>query len=116
GRAYYIPHQYEHLYAHSLHPVRPMDGPRPGADWHPDDLLILPLLGTTGEFLGTLSVDDQVDGRRPTIPVVETLEIFANQAAIAIENAQLLGRYRQRIAEMSSLNALGQALAASLDL
>ncbi len=99
GRAYYIPNEERGEY---------------GEGWHPEDLLLLPLLSTTGEFLGMLSVDLPDDKNKPTRNVVETLEIFANQAALAIENSQLFQRYKQRIAEMSALNQLGQALSASL--
>jgi GAF domain-containing protein len=99
GRAYYIP--------------EPNRG-EVGDEWHPEDLLLLPLLSTNGEFLGILSVDMPYDHSKPTRNVVETLEIFANQAALAIENSQLFQRYKARIAEMSALNQLGQALSASL--
>ena len=87
---------------------------RGAGGWHPEDALLLPLTSTMGEFLGLLSVDDPIDGARPTRAVVETLEIFANQAAIAIENAQLFARYKHRITELATLNQLGQRLASSL--
>ncbi len=58
--------------------------------WHPDDALVVPLRDSRGATLGILSVDAPVDGRRPVRSTIEPLEIFAHQAAIAIENFRLL--------------------------
>ncbi len=57
--------------------------------WHPLDALFAPLLSTAGELIGILSVDRPVDGRRPDKLRCEMLEMFAVQAAIAIDNARL---------------------------
>jgi PAS domain S-box-containing protein len=59
-------------------------------DWHPEDLLFVPLLGKDGRVLGTISVDDPVDGRRPTPDSLRILELFAREAAFAIELSTLL--------------------------
>jgi PAS domain S-box-containing protein len=116
GRAYYISHEHRDVWHARIQSVTMMDsdGAYEAGGWHPEDALLLPLTSTMGEFLGLLSVDDPIDGRRPTRAVVETLEIFANQAAIAIENAQLFARYKHRITELGTLNQLGQRLASSL--
>ena len=58
--------------------------------WDPDDALIVPLRDSRGGVLGMMSVDAPVDGRRPVRSTVEPLEIFAHQAAIAVENFQLV--------------------------
>jgi PAS domain S-box-containing protein len=60
----------------------------PGS-WHPHDLLLVPLVGPGGDIQGLLSVDQPLDGRAPNRETVEALEIFAAQAALAIENAHL---------------------------
>ena len=54
GRAYYMPAGTwgQTLMAHLYHRAAARRR-RPGAEWHPEDLLFLPLLSTTGEFLGT---------------------------------------------------------------
>lgn len=64
-------------------------------DWHPDDLLFVPLTGKDEEILGTISVDDPVDGRRPTPASLQILELFAREAAFAIEQSQLLFELRR---------------------
>jgi len=59
-------------------------------DWNPDDLLYAPLRLANGRIVGSVSVDDPVDGRRPTKESLAPLELFLNQAAVAIENARLI--------------------------
>ncbi|HVO71378.1 MAG TPA: GAF domain-containing protein, partial [Aggregatilineaceae bacterium] len=67
-------------------------GPRA---WHPDDLLLVPLYGSGGRWLGLISVDEPLSGRRPDLATVEALEIFASQASFAIENYRLVERIQQ---------------------
>ncbi|OGD75309.1 MAG: hypothetical protein A2Y64_03450 [Candidatus Coatesbacteria bacterium RBG_13_66_14] len=50
-------------------------------NWHPRDLLFVPLRGPRGRLVGTLSVDDPFDGRRPSRDSLKVLELFANMAA-----------------------------------
>lgn len=57
--------------------------------WHPEDCLFAPLTGPGGDLLGVLSVDLPLDGRRPGPGQRETLEMFAEHAAIAIRHAHL---------------------------
>ena len=72
--------------------------------WHPDDILLVPMIGRRGELVGVISVDDPVDGRRPQPESLYTLEIFANQAAQAIENVQLYDELRQRLLSLQEAN------------
>ncbi|HMA36612.1 MAG TPA: GAF domain-containing protein, partial [Chloroflexia bacterium] len=118
GRAYYISHEHKDVWPASVltAPGRAVPGADAPNAWHPEDALLVPLTSTTGSFLGILSVDDPADGRRPNRQAVETLEIFANQAAIAIENAQLFDRYKHRITELGTLNQLARSLATLLNI
>ncbi len=81
------------------HGYRPLLRPRrAGPDaWHPDDILLVPLFSRRGELIGVTSVDDPADGLRPQPETLYTLEIFAHQAAQAIENVQLYSELRQRL-------------------
>ncbi len=56
--------------------------------WHREDALIIPL-SIKGLKVGYLSVDEPYDGDIPGIETVHLLELFANQAAIAVENIRL---------------------------
>lgn len=59
-------------------------------DWDPEDLLYAPLRLADGQIVGMLSIDDPLDGRKPTKDALAPLELFIHQAAVAIENAQLI--------------------------
>lgn len=58
------------------------------AEWHPFDSLIVPMT-IQSKFVGYISADQPVDGRIPSIETIRLLELYANQAAIAIENLRL---------------------------
>jgi PAS domain S-box-containing protein len=64
--------------------------PEEMVDWDPQDLLYAPLRLANGHIVGVLSIDDPIDGRRPTRESLAPLELFIHQAAVAIENAQLI--------------------------
>ncbi len=63
--------------------------------WRAYDMLFIPLL--SGESLvGCLSVDEPRNGQAPTLETVQALEIFANQAVTAIENARRYSDAREQ--------------------
>ena len=64
-------------------------------DWHPQDMLYAPLRTPEGRIVGILSMDDPIDGRKPTKESLTPLELFLHQAAITIENAQLIESLRE---------------------
>ncbi len=59
-------------------------------DWDPQDLLFAPLRLADGRIVGVLSIDDPLDGEKPTRESLAPLELFLHQAAVAIENAHLI--------------------------
>ena len=64
-------------------------------DWHPQDMLYAPLRTPDGKIVGILSMDDPVDGRKPTRKSLTSLGIFLHQAAMVIENAQLIENLKE---------------------
>jgi PAS domain S-box-containing protein len=64
-------------------------------DWHPQDMLYAPLHTPDGRIVGILSMDDPVDGRKPTKETLTPLELFLHQAAITIENSQLIENLKE---------------------
>ena len=64
--------------------------PEEMVDWHPQDMLYAPLRLPDGRIVGIVSIDDPLDGRRPTRASLAPLELFLHQAAVAIENAELI--------------------------
>src|SRR6185437_10794465 len=67
----------------------PATAPAPDAHaWHPHDMLMLPLRGAGGDVLGLVSVDQPLHGRRPDDGELELLMAVAEQAGLALEQAQ----------------------------
>jgi methyl-accepting chemotaxis protein len=106
SRSYYISHEYVHL-LEGIETVAVLPPPPPGAQrppdaWHPDDMLLVPLISPRSEhILGLLSLDQPEDCRVPTLETIEMVELFANQAAIAIDMARL---FEERERERRSLD------------
>jgi len=59
-------------------------------DWDPQDLLYAPLRLADGRIVGVVSIDDPIDGKRPTKESLAPLELFLHQGAVAIENVRLI--------------------------
>jgi signal transduction histidine kinase len=87
-------------------------------EWHEGDQLFV-LLTAGEELLGYLTVDQPHSGYRPTDDTVEVLEIFANQAAIAVQNANLYASIDraldERVAELATLQEIDGQLNVKLD-
>ncbi len=64
-----------------------------GQKWHENDWLIIPIR-SRGAMLGYITVNDPVEQVRPSEDKVRSLEYFANQAAVALENAALYDRLK----------------------
>lgn len=72
-----------------------------GDEWDPLDTLLAPFYDVRGTWLGMISVDLPLSGRRPDEVQQGLLEVFANQAGIAINGA----RQRLDLAEQIRLSA-----------
>ena len=75
--------------------------------WRPEYGLLAPMYDAHGEMIGLLSMDAPADGRIPPFWVVEVLEAFSEQAAIAIVNAN---RHEAATARMQRLEREREAL------
>ncbi|HEY3313214.1 MAG TPA: GAF domain-containing protein, partial [Anaerolineales bacterium] len=73
---------------------------RPNA-WDPDDILLLPIYDNSQNPLGLISVDAPRDGRRPDRVTLESLEIFAAQAALTITSGLNIQNYKSQIQNLS---------------
>lgn len=112
SQSYFVPHDY--VIGDLTDVVRivadiPISN-KPG-HWHPEDMLIVPLFSShEHEMLGFLSLDDPEDGLIPCLASIEVVELFANQAALAIDNARI---FQKQEAER---NALEQGIAEFRDI
>ncbi|MBC8078511.1 MAG: GAF domain-containing protein, partial [Chloroflexales bacterium] len=94
----------------------PLSHPRPSKPdtWDARDVLLTVLRDSAGNLLGVQRVDAPDDGLLPTPEQVQTLEIFANQAAVVIENARLYEELQHGLRALMALNGLGMAINTSL--
>ncbi|MCU0475703.1 MAG: GAF domain-containing protein [Anaerolineae bacterium] len=79
--------------------------------WRDGDLLIATMVGSTGRVLGAMLLDQPTNELRPDRTTVELLEIFAYQAANAVESTRL---YTQavslRVLNESVVNSIQQGI------
>jgi len=99
SQSYFIAHEHTDTTGKSGASSKTVHNNEAGS-WHPDDILFVPLLSPCEQkLLGFLSLDDPEDGRIPSEENIEVAELFANQAAIAIDNARLFREHEtERIA------------------
>lgn len=72
-------------------------------------------LTVRGEVIGALALADAI-GRVFTTEEVGLLSVFADQAALALQNARLYGETRQRLEQTETLLAVSQSIGSTLDL
>lgn len=118
GRAYFIPAGMLDWQQESTGPIYSPDRPisdQPNA-WHPHDALFIPIELRDGHIAGTIWLDAPENGQRPTLESLRPLEIFVNQAAVAIENARLFEAERRHRRELEAVYSASRQLTQSLDL
>jgi signal transduction histidine kinase/response regulator RpfG family c-di-GMP phosphodiesterase len=103
SQSYFISHEHGFWNDREDEVYIPDLGERGQGEWHPEDSLFVPLWTRDQHLVGYLSVDDPVDRRVPSKETIETLEIFANQAVTAIENARLYGRLADHVVQLRDM-------------
>jgi signal transduction histidine kinase len=83
--------------------------------WRPHNALLVPFQSREGRITGVLTLDYPEDDRPPSLEMVQTAEIFANQAVIALDNARLFEELQRRLRETNTLFAMGQEMITTLD-
>ena len=79
-------------------------GAREDWEWHPEDVLLVPLFARTGDLMAYLSVDDPVDRLVPSRETIEMLEIFGNHVVVALENARLVQSLGEHGRQLEAVN------------
>lgn len=73
--------------------------PASNGEWPTCGVILAPLKSRDGKVIGVLMVDDPEDRRLPTKEVFTTLEILANQVAVAVDNRVLYMRAKKGLEE-----------------
>lgn len=101
SHSYFISHEHSGLLRNiTITYNMSIDDYKPGG-WHPDDMLLVPLYSPRQQLLlGIISLDAPLDGQLPSQERIEMVELFANLAAQAIDNAQI---YQKRESDRQEL-------------
>jgi signal transduction histidine kinase len=99
-------HTADELAEHSPSPAAKYGGAR--------SLLAVPMF-KEGEFVGAIVIY-RTEVRPFTGKHIELVQTFANQAAIAIENARLFNEVQARNRDLTALSEVGRAVSSTLDL
>lgn len=100
GRCYFIPHgTIDWAQRYDYRQTRATARKNQADRWHPEDLLLALIEIAQGQVVGMISVDDPADGLRPTAETFQSLEIFANLTAVALENARLYEQLQKELEE-----------------
>jgi len=105
SRSYFIPVDQAPIIPADVHMITLESSGKTQASpnaWDPDDFLLVPLDDTLGNPLGLISLDAPRDGLRPDLAAIETLEIYAAQAALVIQSNVHLTSLRSQVEALSS--------------
>ncbi len=129
GNAYFIPAEQMEIWQDKLNVPYVEKHQRPDFDssdtedettrkeeaWQVGDLLFVPLTDTEEKIIGLITVENPDTDCRPDGSTVQTLEIFANHAAAAIENAHLFELEQQRRRLADTLRGLAETISSQLE-
>ncbi len=105
SRSYFIPSDQSPVIQSDVHvvtldlPATPTQQPNM---WNVNDTLLVPLENSEGQVVGLISLDNPSNNLRPDRVTIETLEVFAAQAALLINNTLRQSELRTHIGALSS--------------
>ncbi len=70
--------------------------------WDPDDILLVPLEDANGQIVGLISLDNPENGLRPDKAAIESVEVFAAQAALLISSTMRQNELHGRIDSLAA--------------
>jgi len=108
NRSYFISHSRKFWGEADDDGWTPELGARQEGEWHQEDVLFVPLHTKDGAIVGYLSVDDPVDRRLPSRETIETLEILATHAVVALQNASLYEQLNQSLERLEEATERSQ--------
>ncbi|MCC7205831.1 MAG: GAF domain-containing protein, partial [Anaerolineae bacterium] len=120
GQAYYVRHSDPLVTENKLMAgieTPASDEPATPDRWHRLDTLYLPLYGLDqSRLVGIIAMDSPQDGKPPSEAELRPIELFAAQAAFAIENTRLYQGMTQAAQQEARINEVTEAVTATLEL
>jgi PAS domain S-box-containing protein len=89
GRCYFIPEERRAEAGNVGRGIVSSRPPAEGDSWRPADLVYIPMRDPSGSVVGRITVDDPVDGQRPTAETLRYFELFADLAGRAVNELRL---------------------------
>jgi len=105
SRSYFIPNDQSPVMQSDVHTVTldiPVSPTQQSNTWNVNDTLLVPLENAEGQVVGLISLDNPSNNLRPDKATIETVEVFAAQAALLVNNTLRQGELRSRIDALSS--------------
>ncbi len=105
SRSYFIPADKSPVVPSDVHMVTldvGTDTDRHPNAWDPDDILLIPLESADGQMIGLISLDNPENRLRPDRAAIESVEVFAAQAALLISTKIQQGELQTRIDSLSA--------------
>ena len=91
GSSYFVPEESNWLQSFLEQAIPDQQGTNSDAQsWHSLDILCVPLYNQQKKKIGLLGLDQPQNGRRPTAQNIQIVELYAQFAAAAIENTQIV--------------------------
>jgi PAS domain S-box-containing protein len=113
SRSYFIPADQTPVMPSDLHKVtldvNAQQAKTPNS-WNSEDFFLIPLENADGQMVGLISLDDPTNGLRPDIAAIESVEVFAAQAALLISNVLRQNELRTKMESLSSALSRQQKL------
>ncbi|MEJ5308048.1 MAG: sensor domain-containing diguanylate cyclase [candidate division WOR-3 bacterium] len=121
SKSYYINHKEMNLdqidkTLNEIAYVIPEERPDEYVNWHPEDILIIPLYSKENRILGIITVDKPINKYVNLLESIEILESFAQTAAISLENAKLFSRMEQLIKNLEKVSTISALMNSHIQL
>ncbi len=102
GKSYFVMREEEVLKDFKSIYYGPQISGKLNGRWPKWALLLVPIKSREGKIIGALMADDPANGSLPSRDVINTLEIMANQVAVAIDNRILYVQTKQQLHEQQA--------------
>jgi PAS domain S-box-containing protein len=117
GGAFYLRYDHPWVLEHVFQSRIPVPLSIEPNKWHPQDVVYLPLYSQNQErIIGIIGMEDPADGLAPTEASLKPIQLFAAQAAAAIENSLLYLETRRQTETEKRMTEMMESLASSLEM